>query len=463
MSWYGRNDRRTVGFRQPNTQPVRRKTYKNWDWGNYGNYGLKEEKDELFVANNEGYFTPTTYDIESRLPWGTQLKTRENVQLIKEMSRFFFHKMIDEKDYIDPEFQSGTLSEEQQAVKDQKIPFYEELWDKFIPGFSPLEKALSLFNQMVENHKQKGGDDKSFGEKFDENQRAAIEEVHFDDSVFEDPEYNQLLDMEFFKQKKFNKVSILNKISLIKNLGSEFKIEKDITDKIVQNSNLIAKKMMRDYSQVFNVDLYQRLFPDFDMKLLTKNLTINVPIERTEHKQKIIMILDFSGSMSNQEKQEWVLAILVDRLKYAMLEEAEVFFSYFVHDPSAMNFFHIKDRKSAMAFWQQFSTNPNGGGTDVNAMIERIKHEIEEKHQLMNLNVDLSEDKPEVLVINDGDDSINTKSFTYKTNAISIYRHNNELEKLCVGNKGKYVHVGREDGADIATTYSQEGKQKLTV
>ena len=441
-----------------------RRTYGSWNWGNYGAFGeLEEDDDELFIANHDSYFTPKTYEVESRMPWGQNLRNKDNVNLVKEMSRFFFYKMIDNKTYIDEHYLDETkMNEEQLLERDSKVPFYESLWDKYVPGFTPLEKAVSIFNELTIKNKERDKHGEGDG-KLSENMRSDVQEIDFKEETFMDPEYNELLDMDFFKKKKFNKVDILNKISLIEDLGSQFKIEKDITEKVVANSKLIAKKIMRDYSQVFNVDLYQRLFPDFKTKLATKNLTVNVPVEKTEHKQKIIILLDFSGSMSNSEKQQWVLAILVNRLKYAMLEEAEVFFSYFCSDPDQMRFHHIKDRASAIKFWSGFSTMPNGGDTYIGSMINRINDEININHRLMNLDVDLSEDKPEILVINDGQDSVKTKGFSYKTNAISLFQGNDELKNLCLKNKGKYVKVSGYDGKNDVITYSGQGVQKLNL
>lgn len=444
-----------------------RSTYRSsWNWSTYSGLGdvLTEDEDELFIKNHDNYFTPKSYEIENMMPWGTGLRTSENIKLVKEFSRFFFHRMMEDKAYIDSHYMvpDSDLTEEQLNEKSAKTTFYEELWDKYIPGFTPLEKAMALFNQLTEKKEQKG--EKGNAVRVTEESRADLDSIKFDEGIFTDPEYNELLDSDFFKKHGFNKVSVLNKISLIQHLGAHFKVEKEIDEKVVPNSNLVAKKMMRDYSQVFNVDLYQRLFPDFKSKLVTKNLTVNVPVDRTEHKQKIIILLDFSGSMSSPEKQEWVLAVLMDRLKYAMKEEAEVFFSYFVHDPNRLNFTHIKDRKSALEFWKKFSTMPNGGDTYIGAMIDRINHQINNVKKLCNLDVDLSEEKPEILIINDGQDTVKTNNFSYKTNAISLYSMNHELKNLCVKNDGKYVYVGFKPGgvADVQT-YSKEGNEKLII
>ena len=253
-------------------------------------------------------------------------------------------------------------------------------------------------------------------------------------------------------------MSILNKVSIIGQLGSQFKVEKEVEEKIVSNSDTYAKMMMRDYAQIAQVDLYQRLFPNFPVKLLMKDLVVSVPVDRKEQKQKIIIILDYSGRMCDSFKQDWVNAILIDRFRYVMQGEAEVFFSYFVSNPDDMHFHHVHDRESVIKFWQMFSNDPNGGMTRVGDMVNRIASEVQ-NGKLMNLNIDLSEEKPEILVINDGQDSIHSEKFPYKVNAITLGEMNTQLQKLCVETHGKKVFVS-EDHEVIA--YSESGEEKVS-
>lgn len=105
--------------------------------------------------------------------------------------------------------------------------------------------------------------------------------------------------------------------------------------------------------------------------------------------------------MCNQEKQEWVNALLIDRLRYCIKEEAEVFFSYFINDIKQLKFTHIYDRKTAIAFWSTFSNSPSGGDTKLGDMVDYIKNQIESVHKLHNLDIDLSSDKPEILAVAD--------------------------------------------------------------
>ena len=87
--------------------------------------------------------------------------------------------------------------------------------------------------------------------------------------------------------------------------------------------------------------------------------------------------------------------------------------------------------------------------TRVGDHIKYINREINELNKLHNLNVDLSKEKVEILVINDGADSVKTNNFAYKTNAITLYGMNNELKDLCIKNKGKYIYVKGSTSKDI--------------
>ena len=407
----------------------------SWNWGNFGYTSIVEDSDDdLFINNHESYFTPKDTDISKKLKWHNN--TAANRKVIKEYARFFFHKMIDDKNYFDEKYNDESkLSEHEVELLSQKKQIYDELWDKYIPGFTPLEQAVNVFNELIGN--SSNPEELTCSEALDKLNKEGVE---FHEEIYKDPEINELLDMhEFSKDYKFE---IIKFISMIKNLGSEFKIEKEIEERIVPNSRINTKKIMRDYSQVYQADLYQRLLPTFDAKLLTKSLVINTPIDKTEHKQKIIILLDYSGSMGETDKQQIVVAMLVDRLRYAMKGEAEIFFSYFVHDKYDLRFTHIHDRKSALDFWATFSTEPNGGDTHLGEMVNHINSEINDYGKLCNLNIDLSKEKPEILAINDGQDSVKTKDFPYKTNAISLIDGlNEELKELCLQNDGKYVYV----------------------
>ena len=412
-------------------------------WSSFSfSWGNEDNNDDLYVKDPVTYLTPTTAEIRKKV----HAPKQTSVDTIKELARVCYFKMIDERDFVAEQFIDSEDGEHQ-----ARKALYDSIFDQFIPGFTPLEQAISIYLKM-----KKG--DKEYAEKGedDEDELDMKKGLDFDRELYSDPHINDQLDLNDLSRDR--KMEIMNHLSLVGQFGSEFKVEKEISEKIVANSDEYATMIMRDYSQIHMMSLMQKVYPNFRSKFLTKDLVVNVPVDRKEQIQKIIIILDYSGSMDYDAKQIWVNAILIDRFKYVMKGEAEVFFSYFVDSVEDLNFQHIKDRDDVIAFWQTFSNDPNGGMTEVGDMVAHISDEIT-RGTLCNLDVNLSEEKPEILVINDGQDSIGTDKFPYKVNAVSLMSFSNELKDLCLNTGGKQIEVTEED--QVFTYSIEAGKQEL--
>ena len=381
---------------------------------------FEDDNDNLYVKDPVNYLTPSSKEIRKKL----SISKQSSINTVKELARVCYFKMIDDTDYVSEKFKEN--------IDDAKKEMYDKIYENFIPGFTPLEQAVSIFLKMQNTQYDQYGDRiENEGPDFNSN-------LNFDREIYFDPTINEQLELNELSKER--KMEIINHLSLVGKFGGEFKVEREISEKIVANSDQYSKMIMRDYSQFFMMDLYQKAFPNFKSKFLTKDLTVNIPVDRKEQIQKIIIILDYSGSMSEIEKQVWVNAMLIDRFKYVIKGEAEVFFSYFIYDIDFLNFQHIKNKEDVIKFWQTFSNQPNGGGTRVGRMVEHIAYEIENK-RLCNLDIDLSEETPEILVINDGEDSIGTDAFPYKVNAVSLMCFNDELKDLCNATEGKQIYI----------------------
>ena len=411
----------------------------SWSRNSWSTYSFFTEVDEdddsnLFVKDPVNYITPTSKEIKKKLRY---VKSQESIDTIKELARACYFKMIEEPNYLaDKYLDVDSLTDEDRAQYDRKKPLIDSIYEQYIPGFTPLEQAIAIYLKLANKNED------SDGERQEDDELDLKKGLDFDRRLYTDPDINEQLELN--DRSRDRKMEIMNHLSLVGKFGSEFKVEKEISEKIVANSDEYSKMIMRDYAQMHMMDLYQKMFPNFRTKFLTKDLTVNVPVDRKEQIQKIIIILDFSGSMWEDNKQTWVNAILIDRFRYVMKGEAEVFFSYFVHDPDQLEFQHIKSREDVIAFWQTFSNEPNGGETAVAAMVERISDEIS-SGRLCNLDIDLSHEKPEILIINDGQDRINTDEFPYKVNAVSLIEFNDELRDLCLATGGKQIKVTDED------------------
>jgi uncharacterized protein with von Willebrand factor type A (vWA) domain len=411
-------------------------------------YGSGDNNDDLFVKDPVNYLTPTAAEIRKKV----HAPKQTSIDTIKELARICYFKMIDEKEYVAEKYADyDSLSESEQGEYQQKKALYDSIFEQFIPGFSPLEQAISIYLKL------KGQSNREEREEKDEDQEIDLtKRLDFDRQLYSDPTINEQLDLNELSKER--KMEIMNHLSLVGQFGSEFKVEKEISEKIVANSDQYATMIMRDYSQIHMMNLMQRVYPNFRSKFLTKDLIVNVPVDRKEQIQKIIILLDYSGSMDEDEKQIWVNAILIDRFRYVMKGEAEVYFSYFVDDPQDLEFQHIKDREDVIKFWQTFSNDPNGGGTAIGDIVEYVANEVH-CGKLCNLQVNLSEEKPEILIINDGQDSVGSDEFPYKVNAISLMSFSEELKDLCLATEGKQIEITY----DLETfAYSKDGgKQQL--
>lgn len=413
----------------------------NWSfsfsWG-----GDTDNNDDLFVKDPVTYLTPTTSEIRKKV----HAPKQTSVDTIKELARVCYFKMIDDRDFVAEQF----IDSEDEEHKARKA-LYDSIFDQYIPGFTPLEQAISIYLKM-----KSGKEYSEHGDERDDDELDMKKGLDFDRQLYSDPHINEQLDLNDLSRDR--KMEIMNHLSLVGQFGSEFKVEKEISEKIVANSDEYSTMIMRDYSQIHMMNLMQKVYPNFRSKFLTKDLSVNVPVDRKEQIQKIIIILDYSGSMDYDEKQIWVNAILIDRFKYVMKGEAEVFFSYFVDSIDDLQFKHIKDRDDVINFWQTFSNSPNGGMTEVGDMVQHISNEIQ-NGTLCNLDVNLSEEKPEILVINDGQDDIGTDQFPYKVNAVSLMSFSSQLKDLCLNTGGKQIEVTEDNRV---FTYSTEaGKQEL--
>ena len=411
-------------------------------------YGSGDNNDDLFVKDPVNYLTPTAAEIRKKV----HAPKQTSIDTIKELARICYFKMIDEKEYVAEKYADyDSLSESEQGEYQQKKALYDSIFEQFIPGFSPLEQAISIYLKL------KGQSNREEREEKDEDQEIDLtKRLDFDRQLYSDPTINEQLDLNELSKER--KMEIMNHLSLVGQFGSEFKVEKEISEKIVANSDQYATMIMRDYSQIHMMNLMQRVYPNFRSKFLTKDLIVNVPVDRKEQIQKIIILLDYSGSMHEDEKQIWVNAILIDRFRYVMKGEAEVYFSYFVDDPQDLEFQHIKDRDDVIRFWQTFSNEPNGGGTAIGDIVEYVANEVT-NGTLHNLAINLSEEKPEILIINDGEDRVGTDEFPYKVNAISLMSFSDELKDLCLATEGKQIEITY----DLETfAYSKDGgKQQL--
>ena len=422
-------------------QPTR---WSNWSYGSFLSIDSDDNAD-MFVKEPENYLTPTVAQIKAK----TNYWTSADMKRIKELSRVCYLKMIDDPDYIHEDYENPNDCNMSPDEWKKKKETYDNVYTTFIPGFTPLEQAIAVnhkINDMLskENRKQsdRGGN--------------SARSYEFRRSDYADPRVNSQLEMN--TMNKAYKLDILNRISIMGDLGSQFKVERAIGEQEVGYSDMHKTKLMNNYDQIRMIDMYQRMLHGYNLKFLTKSLIVDVPVQSSEKKQKIVILLDFSGSMNDTQKQIWVNSILVDRFRYVMKGEAEVFFSYFVSNTDFLRFKHVKNEQDVERFWKWFSNSPNGSYTNIGRNVTYVAEQIK-KGKLCNLDIDLSKELPEILIINDGEDEVGYDSFPYKVNAISLLMFSEELKKLCVASGGKQVMIYK---SQAISAYSSSGMEVIS-
>lgn len=413
-----------------------------WKNYSYNNWRYNEDDDkELLCKDPINYITPSASDIKVALP----AYQKDKIHLVKDLCRFFYFQMIIDKEYIDKKWSEGNMSNA--LIK--RVNILKKLENTYVPGFSPFEKAKAIYYRILDDEarQNKKGRDVGYG----------ANNFEFDRDVFDDNILKAHLKINPFT--KNYELDILNKISLVKHFGKEFVISADIGEMRVANAINKRSIRLKEYEDIFYVDLYQKVLPNFKTKFITKDLNVSIPVEIERKKQKVIILLDESGSMQCNEKQKWVSAILAERFRHVIREEAEIYFSYFVYYPSELRFHHIKDEKDVVEFWKNvYNEHPNGGATDMGRIVEAIKTQIK-TNRFFNLSDDLSVETPEILIINDGQDNANTEKFGHKVNAISLVDFSSQLKTLCLNSGGRQIRV---TGDGELKTYSlDENKQEV--
>jgi len=417
--------------------------WSNWSYTTFLSSGTDNDNN-LFVKEPENYLTPTVAQIKAK----TNYWSPEDMNRIKELARVCYFKMIDDKDYIAEKFKDKNNCGISEKDWNKKKAEFDNVYTTFVPGFTPLEQAIAINYKIRDkesrNRRSNGADGTHMSTTYE-----------FRRSNYADADINNQVMMKGFSRE--HNLEILDKISIVGDLGIQFKVEKEIGEKEVHFSDTSRPKMMASYDQLRLLDVYQRMLPHYRMKFLTKDLMVNVPVQTSENKQKIIILCDYSGSMNEVNKQIWVNAILIDRFKYVIKGEAEVFFSFFVQNPEQLKFHHVKNAEDVAKFWKSFSNSPGGSYTNMARIVGYVSDEVR-SGRLHNLDVDLSEELPEILIINDGQDEVGIDAFPYKVNAISLMSFSEELKDLCVATGGKQVRV---TSSDVITTYTKEGMQAV--
>ena len=174
----------------------------------------------------------------------------------------------------------------------------------------------------------------------------------------------------------------------------------------------------------------------FDYLAVTGGIPVRERVTTIEKKQLLYIIMDCSGSMEQGKRIFKAGGILMNRLKAVISGEAELYVRLF--DTSLKAEYHAGTPAEAKELIKHFTEkNYSGGSTDISECARVAQKRIEE------IIANGTTYRPELVVITDGDDSINLKAKDFpgtKMHAFVVGTANNALCEVAKATGGVGVN-----------------------
>jgi hypothetical protein len=409
---YDYGNRYNNGFSQKNNDKwdTHSKTAWSWDSGYNNNYWNRNNEHVSKIKKPDYYVLPDDTELK-------KYAEDRNIQLFKDLLYVCYYTNLTNKSYADI-----------YITKDEKSENWYDIAKEISKRNIPLLDSAAVLLRCIQDHNT-DTDDARFNQKLD-NYIKRVNDSNNNDIAEWIGDSNVDLNKRFL-----NKGGIIDKMCLFEDFGNKFKVISEDMTKFVQNSEKKKNTLIQNFNQINRVRAFEFLLPTFDYKLLHRALNVSLPSQTDVAKQKIFMLLDYSGSMGTEYKQQWVSAIILNRLKHVFENNCELYFSYYVG-----HLYDIQtaiDEKSGREFWSNFNTAPNGSTTYIHGVIEQVLDEYESNSsKYTSLNGTL----PEILVLCDGEDNLSGEP-VLKTNIVSILNYNSQMHEYSIKSGGSYVHI----------------------
>jgi uncharacterized protein with von Willebrand factor type A (vWA) domain len=311
-------------------------------------------------------------------------------------------------------------------------------------GYTPLEKAASviaMLSAQAEDAQDASGDESEgtplpiFSNKKGEEMAKQInEEVENLPPIdaFTESALDKFLDIKGSTKEVRSANIPKNKLNLVKKLallGNRGKI------KAIRTSAKTSPQRMSEYGEATRLNSMSSVgLPTYGYKLATKQLVVKKPQQSA--KQMLIVLMDISGSMNDSAKQEWVKALLLNRLDAVLKNEAELIvipFAAEIYPEDTWVFVTTKAQaaKKAIDLRKSNLFSFSGGGTNVQRASEQTEELISRKK--------FGSKDFQIVIMNDGEDSVDANyKPKVKTHAFILGKDNAGLKSVVESTGGLY-------------------------
>lgn len=333
-------------------------------------------------------------------------------------------------------------------------------------GRTPMAKALSIiatiYNQKSEsNQSTDDGDEDDKIDLFSESDSSCGSKLaqHVNDDL---DRYEKLMPSGSYTAKTFgaddkdglrsvaaakldiSQLNVLNKLARLKIYENEIAAHKEITWKVNPLSTDVKHVPLTNFSQSLKVSSVQRAMPHYQYKLATKQVMPKEHIKYTIKKQCLAFLIDDSGSMSSGFKLEWVKALLLNRIDQVVRGEAELFICTFEDQLDRDAWIPVRNKEEADKVMENFDRyfKFDRGATDIEKSVTEAISQI--KSGTLNGDITIDSIKPQICVINDGDDYVSphyTPDFV--VHGFILGSTNLNMKKMCEKSGGIYEQFNR--------------------
>lgn len=191
----------------------------------------------------------------------------------------------------------------------------------------------------------------------------------------------------------------------------------------------------------------QWVTPDTAIRIAKRELSIRVPAKFLCSPKDLVVLVDDSGSMHN--RAVLVTFILRALFKYVLEGRLQMFLAPF--EATTGKFLKISNNKEIKSFQEQF--RPGGlGGTEIGYILENLLPDFR-RNKVQGFTL---RNQPEVLIINDGADTVKLEEYPFPVHVISIGEDNEELRALSINSGGEFHLIDYKGELIHPYEYAQE-------
>ena len=399
------------------------------------------------TSSHQSYAEPTRLDIQARFD-EIDFNKSFSFDLVKDIANAYSHVMaggVASHSFESISSQMGVMpTEKKEALEYKKQLDYHKNVQEFLntldfnafTGDTPLQKAASIVSALSSQDGGEGKEGEGMAlpifmeskesvkkktEKLQEDVKSVVEASKDASRYIFNPEFKA--PEVALASLSNSQRDILTKLAI---LGDRGKI------KARRTSATQTIEQMSEYSQIARISNMTAMgMPTFGYKFATKQLMVRTP--KQSGKQLMVLLIDDSSSMYSTQKEQWVKTLIIDRVNAVAKGETVLYIGCFERDVDLSSIIKIATKQEAIDFLKSdWFPNQDGSSTDIQKAVKTTCQAIK-IGQLGKYKLN-STSNPQIVVINDGQDTVDGEYCPEVTTHGFILGQDNDGMKSMISN-----------------------------